>query len=234
MPQDVGAIIFWSKNYLPFLTILDKIDSIYKKRFAFHFTITGFPEEVKEILEPFVPHPSVSIKAAKILADRYGAEKVLWRFDPIIFSNLSSFAERLGTFSKLATSLEGLTRRCYISFIDLYGKVKRKLDNITNSGKMRFIKPKINEQVEFAKRVKEIALEHGIQVYTCCENAVGKMSGIPKGHCIDADLLSKLFPEIQFTDTIHPTRKECGCYESKDIGTYNTCRHGCVYCYANR
>src|ERR1019366_4482751 len=29
-------------------------------------------------------------------------------------------------------------------------------------------------------------------------------------------------------------RPECACFEARDIGEYDTCPHGCVYCYAVR
>ena len=28
-------------------------------------------------------------------------------------------------------------------------------------------------------------------------------------------------------------REECGCFESVEVGAYNTCLNGCKYCYAN-
>ncbi|MCG2715202.1 MAG: DUF1848 domain-containing protein [Candidatus Marinimicrobia bacterium] len=232
-PDDVSAIVFWSKDYRPFLSILKKNEPVYKNHFLFHFTITGYQERAKLLFEPNAPDFPDAIQTAKYLSDRYGMETVLWRFDPVIFSGISSYEERLNTFRRLAEELEGIVSRCYISFVDLYGKVQRRFDRLSKVHSVNFIKPTIGEQVEFARELAVIANDYGIEIYTCCEDDVARASGVSKGHCIDAELLQRLYPDRQFTDEIKPTRRGCGCFASKDIGSYNTCWHHCLYCYAN-
>ncbi len=231
--EDVSAIVFWSKDYRPFLPILEKIEAIYRNRFLFHFTVNAYRERAKLLFEPNAPDFPVAIQTAKCLSDRYGAETVLWRFDPVIFSCISSYEERLNAFRQLAGELEGVVSRCYISFVDLYGKVQRRFERLSKAHSVNFIKPTKDEQIEFAGELAVIATNCGIEIYTCCENDVARAPGVSKGHCIDAELLQRLYPDQQFTDEIKPTRKGCGCFASKDIGSYNTCRHHCVYCYAN-
>jgi hypothetical protein len=50
---------------------------------------------------------------------------------------------------------------------------------------------------------------------------------------VDGDLISRLFFNGTWSGKERPTRKECDCTESTDIGKYDTCPHGCIYCYAN-
>jgi hypothetical protein len=69
-------------------------------------------------------------------------------------------------------------------------------------------------------------------MFSCCgDYLVGEK--IEKAHCIDGRIIEGLFFPDGFSYIDKPTRKECGCTESSDIGTYDTCPHGCVYCYAN-
>jgi len=231
-PEDVSAIVFWSKNYQPFWPILRQIRSLYHSRFLFHLTINGFSGSAKSLLEPGSPDTEEALKMARLLSEEFGPEKILWRFDPIIFSNLTPPEERLEAFSQLAGQIRGVTQRCYVSFVDLYGKVKRRFDAVEASGKIRFNKPELSEQVAFLENLKTIATPAGIQLFTCCEDEVGAAVGLPKGHCIDAELLRQLFPYEEFPTQMRPTRPQCGCYISRDIGAYHTCRHACLYCYA--
>lgn len=227
LPKDVLAIVFWSKNYLPLLPYLDELDA-GGYRMVFHFTITGLPK----VFEPRVPDTADMVKCARILSTRYGAESVLWRYDPILISTATDNEYHFRRFHELCAQLEGVVKRCYFSFVCYYEKVLRNIKALAVETRIECFDLPQSERITLANILADIAANHGIEMYSCCgDYLVG--SKIKKAHCIDGELLKQLFPDRVTNLVEHPTRKECGCYESKDIGTYGTCPHGCVYCYAN-
>jgi hypothetical protein len=132
----------------------------------------------------------------------------------------------------LAADLEGLVERCYFSFVNFYGKVRRSFKDLEKAQGIEVVEPSEEVRIGLANRIAEIAKRHGITMYSCCgDYLVGEQ--IQKAHCVDGLLIERLFGpgDVPYKDK--GTRPECGCTESTDIGTYNTCPHGCVYCYAN-
>jgi hypothetical protein len=226
-PEDVSVIVFWSKNYKPLLPYLDELDS-KGYRAVFHFTINGLPH----LFKPRIPDTSEMIECAKVLARRYGPESVLWRYDPIVISNITDKNYHIAHFQKLCAALEGSVKQCFFSFVCFYSKVQRNMEALARRTGIECHDIPKEDKIALATDLAEIAENHGIEMRSCCgDYLVG--GRIKKAHCVDADLLRKLFPDRIFDLAERPTRKECGCFESTDIGAYNTCMHGCVYCYAN-
>jgi hypothetical protein len=158
---------------------------------------------------------------------RYGRNGLV-----IVMSDATSLAYHEARFAALCTRLRGRVRRCYISFVTRYGKVQRNFRQFEQSRGLAIQDPPLADRVGLARRLAEIAATAGIETYSCCgDYLVG--GAIRKAHCIDGDILSRLYFGGRWQGVEKPTRKECGCTESTDIGAYDTCPHGCIYCYAN-
>jgi hypothetical protein len=225
-PEEVGALVFWSKNFAPFLPYLAELKAL-GYRMVFLFTITGLPR----IFETRVPDTGVTVAALQAISRMFSPEHVQWRYDPIFLTSVTDEKYHLRRFRELCRFLSGYTTRCYISFVCLYPKVRRRLQALEKQG-IKVFSVSEAEQAALARQLAGIAAEYGIELYSCCnDHLVG--GPVKKAHCVDAGLLASLFNLEAGFYRIRPTRKQCGCWESVDIGMYNTCPHGCIYCYAS-
>ncbi len=225
--MDVASIVLWSKNFTPFtnnaLTLKDNGYTLF-----FNYTITGLPE----IFEPHSPSESESVDSIKYLSSIFSPDCINWRYDPILISGITGIDYHIDKFTKLCRSLSGSVKRCYISFPTNYGKVERSFKDFSIRTGIYIVDFEIPERINLAKRLSIIAESFNIQLFSCCGDYLIS-DIIKKGHCIDGSILSSISDKDLSRFKARPTRKECGCTESTDIGIYDSCPHGCVYCYAN-
>jgi Domain of unknown function (DUF1848) len=224
--DDVACLVFWSKDFTPFVDSLETLDRL-GYRFYFNYTVTALPTA----FESHVDRPT-ALETLKHLSQRYSPAHISWRFDPIILSDVSDETFYLRAFEKFARALEGVVERCYFSFVTRYGKVLRNFQVLERTTGIHVIEPSQEAKIDLANRLAVIATEHGIAMHSCCNDSL-LGNHIGKAHCIDGALIERLFYPGGFAYKSKGTRPECGCTESVDIGTYNTCPHGCIYCYAN-
>lgn len=225
-PEDVLAIVFWTRNPRPLLPHLERLRE--EGYFSyFHFTINGYPREI----ETHNPPLAAVIETFHRVAELVSPEFVHWRYDPIVLSDRTPPEYHLQRFDELSRALAGSTRRCYFSFMDTYGKTQRNLARVAREHGIRFWEPDIAAQRELVRGLRDIAAERGITLYACCEeHLVGE--GVEASHCVDLDTVRALRGDADLHLKHAPTRAECGCVESVDIGAYDTCAFGCTYCYA--
>jgi hypothetical protein len=225
-PEDVVCFVFWSKNFTPFLKHLKTIDNMGYK-FYFNYTITGLPSVFESNVEK-----QTAIEGLKHLSKIYSPKHINWRFDPIIISSICERDFYIRAFEELASEFAGFVERCYFSFVARYGKVIRNFAEFEKSHNLKIFDCNTDFKIDLANELATIASRYGIQMFSCCgDYLVGEK--IQKAHCIDGRIIEELFFPEGFSYKTKPTRDECGCTESIDIGTYDTCPHGCIYCYAN-
>ena len=224
---DVTAFAFWSKNYRPFLPVLNVLKARCIPVF-FNYTITGLPQAFESNLVA----PGDAVDNLAEISRLYSPEHINWRYDPIIISSLTPPEFHEECFAGLCEKLRGKVKRCYFSYAVRYGKVARNFHRFEAETGVAVHDPLLPERIALARRLWEVAAAHDIEMFSCCGDYL--LDGrVRKAHCIDGDVISRLYYAGCRLGRDKPMRKECGCAESIDIGKYDTCPHGCVYCYAN-
>lgn len=228
IPEEVTAFVFWTRNASPFMAALRKLlDLGYKA--CFQYTLTGYGK----LLEPGVPSYRRVIRNMEALSDLLGPAFVRWRYDPILMGPGYDRDFHLKNFALLAKRLEGRVEVCHTSFLQFYRKVDRNLEHLEQRTGLTLVDPPDEEKVSLAGELSSMAASHGIQLKSCCYPLLGE-AGLEEGSCVDPDLIRKLRPDLDLKLKARPTRKGCGCVESRDIGAYDTCLGGCIYCYATQ
>ena len=87
--------------------------------------------------------------------------------------------------------------------------------------------------LEFTRGLSITATENRIKVVSCAEKMDLSQCGVEHSSCIDKKRIEEIIGYSVAVSKDKNQRPECGCVESVDIGTYNTCKSGCKYCYAN-
>lgn len=220
-PDVVDCIVFWTKNPEP---MLERLDELSAYPYYFQFTLTGYGRDI----EANVPQKKEKmIPVFQRMSDRIGSKRVIWRYDPILFTKTYTPEYHLKAFGQIADALRGYTDKCVISFVDAYAKNRKNMERIGAYSIQRSL------LLNFAGRLSAIAHENGMTVVSCAENI--DLSGCGIGHncCIDPKLIEEITGCRISVGKDKNQRTECGCAESIDIGAYNTCKNGCKYCYAN-
>lgn len=217
----IDCAVFWTKHGASLLPHLDEIETHWP--FYFQYTLNGYGRA----LEPGLPALEARLDTLRQLSDRIGPARVIWRYDPVLMTDVYGVPWHLAMFERIAAALAGYVETCVFSFIDMYPKVQHRLA----SGNVRGCT--LEEMHLLAAGFAESARRHGMGIQTCAEAIDLDQYGIAHGCCTDGRLIKRLVGQPVGGRKDPNQRAVCGCLESIDIGQYNTCPLGCLYCYAS-
>ncbi len=254
-PENIHSIVFWSKNYAPFLKA--RADSILTdKGFSLYFYFTINSEN--PLLEPNLPSLDKRLRQLEHLVQNHGPDKIAWRFDPICFyeddqgqtgNNLTDFA----LIAKLAARL-GI-RKCVTSFYDPCPKVKTRQNFLFSRQKkvIRMMVPDRAKKIRIIRKMAALIKPWEMNLALCAEKDLFSAlcpeqdlfssehpepapENLVENACIDGRMLQKLYNGYPCLsrDRAQRISSGCRCTQSVDIGSYqdHPCPHNCLFCYA--
>jgi len=223
-PDAVDGFVLWTRNIRPLAPSLDRVAAVAP--YTVQYTVTGYPRSLE----------SSTIPAEQAVADlrdlrRRGGRKIAaWRYDPILFTSETPAEWHHRNFAALARSLTGTVDEVVVSFAHIYRKTRRNLEAAAARSGLTWRDPPDDEKAALAATLADIAGGQGMAFRVCAQASLVPPGGA-LARCIDADRLSAVAGR-PIAAPVKGNREDCLCHRSRDIGAYDTCPHGCVYCYA--
>ncbi|MGE0743823.1 MAG: DUF1848 domain-containing protein [Rhodospirillales bacterium] len=219
------GFVFWTRNAAPFAAALDEV-AARGIPFVVQFTVTGYPRSI----DAATVQADRAVAQLRALAGRFGPRAVVWRYDPIVATGATPPAWHVDNFARLAAALAGATDEAVVSFAQLYRKTRRNLGAAAARGGFAVDDPPDAAKRDLLSALVPVAAAHGMALTVCTQPGLMAPGAAP-ARCIDADRLSAVAGR-PVAARLKGNRPGCGCHESRDIGAYDTCPHGCAYCYA--
>lgn len=214
----VDCLVFCTKNPEPMLSRLDEIDA-FKQYWG--ITLTAYGKDI----EPNILNKQEIIESIKYLSRKLGSHSVEWRYDPIFLSEKYTLDVHLRSFETIAKQLSGYIDVCIISFIDMYQKTIKNFPEVKEVS--------LEDQIILTKALVEIGKAYKIKIKTCNENKLLGNFGVDVSGCLTQEVIENAINNRLKVPNHTKARSGCDCLLGNDIGAYNSCGHGCIYCYAN-
>ncbi len=218
-PGAVECIVFWTKNPAP---MLDKLDALEGYPYYIQYTLNAYGKDMEGRLPELAKRLDVFLR----LSEKLGSERVVWRYSPVLLNGEYTEDFHCEAFEKLAGALRGHTLQCKLSIIELYRKIRSRMEA------RGVAEPDEGQSYALAGQLRAIAARNDI-VLSACGKPDLRPAGIPASSCVDGELIRKITGRAMAFRKDPGQRGVCNCVESVDIGTYHTCLNGCAYCYAN-
>lgn len=209
-PEDMHSIIWWSKDYRPFLKHARRPELDTNYRQFFNMTITG-----DVLWEEHVPDLDVQLDTFEAMVAAYGVQKLRWRYSPIPLD--------WRMIEKITKRLAGLgVTECYFSYLHSGAKIQEPRDEDTKARTLLALAEYLNG--------------FGMSLYGCWDDVKYARSApnIFEAKCVDADVVDRLYGLEKYRIK-HPNETSCGCSSSIEVAnqTLLACPHACTYCYAS-
>ena len=129
LPKDVDVIVFWTRNPNPLIPYLGELDE-RGFRYYFQYTLLGNPRS----LETKTPSLASALDTFRKLSEVVGPQKVIWRYDPIVFSSITDIQFHIENYVQISNILRGYTHRSVVSIMDFYKKMKKRFRVLEEQG----------------------------------------------------------------------------------------------------